>query len=160
MEQYTLVHDQTNASEHPLTGNANIYTARAESNGQYELSPETDFYTAPRTAVRSGNVIDDTVYGNTANGNTAANVVKIGSIMEYLSERQGQGSGTVTYNGGNTVTYNGNGGTATYNGGGGTANGTVPNAANNPATDPNYVFNEAASNYGDVTAYDGMTIPQ
>jgi len=74
MEQYNIVHDRTNATEHPLNGanNTNIYSAKVESTEVYPTPPE-----------------------------------KIPDIIAYLSGRK----------------------------------------------EPDYVFNEAASNYGDITVY-------
>jgi hypothetical protein len=82
MEQYTVIHDRTNANEHPLAGNPNIYTAKVENNEQYELTPEN--YTVGYTAVPE----------------------KVPDIMAYLYTAR-----------------------------------------------PDYVFDEAVSNYGDITVY-------
>lgn len=57
MEQYTVIHDRTNANEHPLAGNANIYTAKAESNEQYELTPTNYTIGYPAAAERIPDII-------------------------------------------------------------------------------------------------------
>jgi hypothetical protein len=107
MEQYTIIHDRSNATEHPLAGNPNIYTAKVESNGQYDLVPENPVTSqSPNTTALGRTAPAQNVAETVTDQNNQTQTVP--DIMEYLSSTsQGQ----------------------------------------------NYVFNEAASNYGDISAY-------